>query len=172
MTGARDLLKADPSKSDRQIAKEVGASHPHVARVRNKLEKSGEVETVSTRNDSKGRAQPARKGAKPAKVKTVSVKIEPAPKVEPVTVKVKEAAAIEEPQLRNVEQSADDPAFDEWQVEFRRQEREDARVVLEIQQEWARSSVKQLFEVASYDQQVAFIEALEPTATKPEKKPH
>src|SRR5262249_36126228 len=36
------LLKATPEKSNRQIAKTVGASHPHVAKVREELEKAGD----------------------------------------------------------------------------------------------------------------------------------
>src|ERR1700730_4502997 len=55
------LLKATPEKSNRQIAKTVGKSHPHVAKVRKKLEKSGDVETVTTSIDTKGRRQPARR---------------------------------------------------------------------------------------------------------------
>jgi len=46
------------------VAKTVGVSHPHVAAVRAELEKSGDVETVTTSIDTKGRAQPARKAAK------------------------------------------------------------------------------------------------------------
>jgi hypothetical protein len=38
----------------------VGASHPHIAKVREELEKSGDVETVTTSIDTKGRKQPAR----------------------------------------------------------------------------------------------------------------
>jgi DNA-binding Lrp family transcriptional regulator len=55
------LLKADPNKSNRQVAKIVDASHPHVAKVRQRAEKSGDVETVTTSIDTKGRQQPARK---------------------------------------------------------------------------------------------------------------
>ena len=55
------LLKAEPTKSNRQIAKMVGASHPHVAKVREQAEKTGDVETVTTSVDTKGRKQPARK---------------------------------------------------------------------------------------------------------------
>ena len=58
------VLKARPSKSNRQVAKMVGVSHPHVAAVRAELEKSGDVETVTTSIDTKGRKQPARKPAK------------------------------------------------------------------------------------------------------------
>jgi ParB-like chromosome segregation protein Spo0J len=56
-----ELIKAQPEKSNRQIAKATGVSHPHVAKVRGELEKTGDVETVTTSIDSKGREQPARK---------------------------------------------------------------------------------------------------------------
>jgi DNA-binding Lrp family transcriptional regulator len=55
------VLKAQPQKSNRRIAKETGTSHPHVAKIRQEAEKSGDVESVSTLIDSKGRKQPARK---------------------------------------------------------------------------------------------------------------
>jgi hypothetical protein len=55
------VIKAQPGKSNRQIAKTVGVSHPHVATVRAELEKSGDVETVTTSIDTKGRKQPAKK---------------------------------------------------------------------------------------------------------------
>jgi DNA-binding Lrp family transcriptional regulator len=55
------LLKADPTKSNRRIAKMAKASHPHVAKVREQLEKKGDVETVTTSVDTKGRQQPAKK---------------------------------------------------------------------------------------------------------------
>jgi DNA-binding Lrp family transcriptional regulator len=57
------LLRAMPEKSNRQIAKQVKASHPHVAKVRAELEKTGDVETVSTSIDTKGRKQPAKRKA-------------------------------------------------------------------------------------------------------------
>jgi DNA-binding Lrp family transcriptional regulator len=57
------LLKATPEKSNRQIAKAVGVSHPHVAKVREELEASGDVETVTTSIDTKGRKQPAKKAS-------------------------------------------------------------------------------------------------------------
>src|SRR5262249_13119412 len=37
----------------------AGRSHPHVAKVRKKLEQAGDVETVTTSIDTKGRKQPA-----------------------------------------------------------------------------------------------------------------
>jgi DNA-binding Lrp family transcriptional regulator len=55
------LLKADPTKSNRQVAKIVDASHPHVAKVRGQAERTGDVETVTTSTDTKGRQQPAKK---------------------------------------------------------------------------------------------------------------
>ena len=55
------LIKAQPSKSNRQIAATVKASHPTVAKVRDELEKKGDVETVTTSIDTKGRKQPAKK---------------------------------------------------------------------------------------------------------------
>jgi hypothetical protein len=61
-------IKANPTQSDRQIAEKIGASHPHVAKVRRKLEKSGEVETVTTSVDKHGHSQP-RQRSKPATAK-------------------------------------------------------------------------------------------------------
>jgi hypothetical protein len=50
-----ELLKADPKKSNRQVAKLTDTSHPHVAKMRKKAEKTGDVETVTTSTDTKGR---------------------------------------------------------------------------------------------------------------------
>jgi hypothetical protein len=55
------LIKAAPETSNRQIADQVEASHPYVAKVRASLEETGDVETVSTSIDTKGRRQPVRK---------------------------------------------------------------------------------------------------------------
>jgi DNA-binding Lrp family transcriptional regulator len=51
------VLQADATKSNRQVAKMVKASHPHVAKVREQAEKTGDVETVTTSIDTKGRQQ-------------------------------------------------------------------------------------------------------------------
>jgi hypothetical protein len=56
-----NLIKADPSKSDRQIAKTVNVDDKTVAKVRRKMEGRSEIPNVETRTDSKGRKQPARK---------------------------------------------------------------------------------------------------------------
>jgi hypothetical protein len=59
------LLKATPGKSNRQIAKAVDVSHPHVGKVRAELESTGDVETVTTSIDTKGRKQPAKRAIQP-----------------------------------------------------------------------------------------------------------
>jgi hypothetical protein len=53
------LLKRDPSKSDRQIAETVKASPTFVGKVRAEGEATGDVSTVDTRTDTRGRHQPA-----------------------------------------------------------------------------------------------------------------
>src|SRR5262249_12801700 len=62
------VLKGQPQKSNRQIAKETGTSHPHVAKIRQEAEKAGNVETITTSIDTKGRKQPAKR--KPAEQKS------------------------------------------------------------------------------------------------------
>jgi hypothetical protein len=55
------LLKAEPSKSDRQVAETVKVDHKTVASVRAEHEARGEIPHVETRIDSKGRKQSANK---------------------------------------------------------------------------------------------------------------
>jgi hypothetical protein len=55
------LIKATPKKSDRQIATATKTDHKTVASVRAEQEARGEIPHVSTRTDSKGRQQPAKK---------------------------------------------------------------------------------------------------------------
>jgi len=55
------LIKTDPSKSDRQIAETTKTDHKTVASVRAEKEARGEIPHVSTRTDSKGRKQPAKR---------------------------------------------------------------------------------------------------------------
>jgi DNA-binding Lrp family transcriptional regulator len=62
------LLKADPTTSNRQVAKLTDASHPHVAKVPEHAEKAGDVETVTTSVDTKGRRQPTSKPRKADKL--------------------------------------------------------------------------------------------------------
>ena len=58
------VLKAQPSKSNRTIAKQTKADHKTVGAVRDKLEARGEIPHVSTVEDTKGRKQPTRKPEK------------------------------------------------------------------------------------------------------------
>lgn len=55
---AAQLLVQAPERSDRQVARDVGLSHPTVAAVRDELVEHGDVEEVSTRTDTLGRHQP------------------------------------------------------------------------------------------------------------------
>jgi hypothetical protein len=55
------LLKANPGRSDRAIAKDVGSSKNTVAAVRSEAERRGQIDHVETRTDTKGRSQPASK---------------------------------------------------------------------------------------------------------------
>jgi hypothetical protein len=55
------LLKANPAKSDRQVADVVKVDNKTVSAVREKLEAREEIPHVETRNDSAGRKQPAKK---------------------------------------------------------------------------------------------------------------
>src|SRR6516164_4655013 len=55
------LIKAQPEKSDRQIAETVKASPTTVGTVRAEMEAKGDVSKLDTRRDSKGRKQPARR---------------------------------------------------------------------------------------------------------------
>jgi hypothetical protein len=59
------LLKLNPQRSDRAIAKNVGVDHKTVATERVKAEAGGEIPHVETRTDTKGRHQPATKPRAP-----------------------------------------------------------------------------------------------------------
>ncbi len=56
-----DAIRDDPTASDRRVAVALGVTHPTVAAVRSELEEAGDVESLSTRVDSLGRTQPARR---------------------------------------------------------------------------------------------------------------
>ena len=55
------FIKADPTTSDRTVAKELGVDNKTAAKVRADLEAREEIPHVSTRTDSAGRKQPATK---------------------------------------------------------------------------------------------------------------
>jgi hypothetical protein len=73
------LIKAQPNKSDRQVAKETKSNRTTVGQIRKKLESAGDVSIVDTRTDTKGRKQPAKK---PKSTPMATGHMEP---VEPVT---------------------------------------------------------------------------------------
>jgi hypothetical protein len=56
------LIRADPSKSDRQIADTAKVSPTTVGTVRAKMEATGDVSKLDRRRDRKGRQQPVKKG--------------------------------------------------------------------------------------------------------------
>jgi hypothetical protein len=61
------LIKSQPKKSDRQIAKQAKVSDKTVGAVRREKEARAEIPHVETRTDTKGRKQPAKKPeAKPS----------------------------------------------------------------------------------------------------------
>jgi hypothetical protein len=60
------LIKATPEKSDRQIAREAASNRTTVGQVRKDLEGAGDVSTIDTRIDTKGREQPAHKASAPS----------------------------------------------------------------------------------------------------------
>jgi hypothetical protein len=55
------LLKADPQKSDRAIANQIGSDHKTVGAKRKLDEERGEIPQVRRRTDRKGRNQPSHK---------------------------------------------------------------------------------------------------------------
>jgi hypothetical protein len=55
------LIKTQPEKSDRQVAEQVKASPSTIGAVRKKLEQTGDVSSLDTRTDTRGRQQPAHK---------------------------------------------------------------------------------------------------------------
>jgi ParB-like chromosome segregation protein Spo0J len=67
------LVAAQPEKSNRQIAKEAGVSHPTIAKARRQAESTGKALPVEKRTgaDGKARKQPAKK--RPSRPKDVIV---------------------------------------------------------------------------------------------------
>ncbi|MBR0732421.1 hypothetical protein JQ595_27090 [Bradyrhizobium japonicum] len=60
-----ELIARSPTKSDRQIGKDIGVDHKTIARARTKGEDVGRIPHVETRTDSKGRQQRAHKPPTP-----------------------------------------------------------------------------------------------------------
>jgi hypothetical protein len=59
------LIKAEPEKSNNAIAKQARVDDKTVGKVRQGMEARSEIPNVESRNDTKGRKQPARKGWSP-----------------------------------------------------------------------------------------------------------
>ncbi len=59
----REQIKETPEKSDRQIASNIGVSHPTVGTIRHEMEASGDVEKFTTSTDTLGREQPRQRKA-------------------------------------------------------------------------------------------------------------
>ena len=59
-----ELLKADPTQSNRQVADTAKVDHKTVGTVREGMEERWEIPHVETRTDSTGRNQPSAKGGK------------------------------------------------------------------------------------------------------------
>jgi hypothetical protein len=90
------LIKAQPEKSDRQIAGAAKASPTTVGTVRAKMEAAGDVSKLDTRTDSRGREQPANR-------------------VKPVAEALNKA-----PRRTRLERELDAGAFDRLRVEQQR----------------------------------------------------
>jgi hypothetical protein len=72
------LLKAQPEKSDRQIAATVRVSPTTVGTVRAKMEATGDVSKLDTRTDRRGREQPAKRKPKSTEAQAAATE-RPAP---------------------------------------------------------------------------------------------
>jgi ParB-like chromosome segregation protein Spo0J len=71
-----ELVAAQPEKSDRQLAKEAGVSHPTIAKARKRAEATGKALPVAKRvgADGKARTRPAKRAKPEAKAKTKAPK--------------------------------------------------------------------------------------------------
>jgi ParB-like chromosome segregation protein Spo0J len=88
------VIKLDPTKSNRQIANTTGTSHPTVAKLRTKLEKTGDVEKVTTSIDTKGRRQPAKRiKSFESRTRASAEPIDQPPSAEPIKVEAVPAPA-------------------------------------------------------------------------------
>jgi hypothetical protein len=108
------LIKANPEKSNRQIADQVKASHPHIAKVRAELEKTGDVETVSTSIDTKGRKQPAKRKPAAGKPKTVKFDTDLAAKVAAESIRARIADEVKAGLATDMVCTRGDDGVDVW----------------------------------------------------------
>jgi hypothetical protein len=78
------IIARNPEKSDRQLAREIGVDHKTIGRARAKGEDVGSIPHVSSRIDTKGRKQPARKDSKGRKQPARKTATKPPPVSEEV----------------------------------------------------------------------------------------
>jgi hypothetical protein len=71
---AAKLVKADPHRSNRAIAKQAKVDHKTVAAVRAEQEGRGEIPHVAKRTDTKGRRQPAAKPSRKATKRKITAR--------------------------------------------------------------------------------------------------
>ena len=57
-----------PELSDRQIARQIGATHPFVGNIRNEMKETGQLSTVDTSKGSDGKERPRQTQRKPVTV--------------------------------------------------------------------------------------------------------
>jgi hypothetical protein len=140
-------LKAAPEKSNRQIAETVKASPTFVGKVRAEKEATGDVSTVDTRTDTKGRKQPAKK-AKKAKQPAKSEPVESAAPASRGDVGADSANEIKRLLARNEELENKNRQLEikskglESEVEELRAENKELRAKLEVAQKGAAASPK------------------------------
>lgn len=94
------LIRAEPEKSDRQIAGTVKASPTTVGTVRAEMEAAGDVSKLDTRRDTKGRKQPARKP--PSKKKPSKATKVPRPRDGPDSTSEAERLRARSKELENI----------------------------------------------------------------------
>jgi hypothetical protein len=130
------LLKSDPSKSNRQIAKTTKTSPTFVGKVRAEKEATGDVSTVDTRTDTKGRQQPSNKApkkskkAQPAKSAPIEPAIKPEPAVEPLATDIGPSSTGETARLARLAELEDQKQQLELKVVGLESEVEDLKVEL------------------------------------------
>ncbi|KAB2925085.1 MAG: winged helix-turn-helix domain-containing protein [Candidatus Contendobacter sp.] len=73
-TAIQKALQAAPEKSDRQLAKAIGVSHPTVATARKELEQKGELVKFTTSTGLDGKEYPRQVGKPEPAQRPISIK--------------------------------------------------------------------------------------------------
>ena len=96
------LLKANPEKSNRQIATELGRSHVTVGAVREELESTGQIDQLKKTKGKDGKSRPAKKNQTTEKVAGSINGSRPIPEVEAKPSKSNHHLKVLTSGLRNV----------------------------------------------------------------------